>query len=224
EGLIERALGLGQRAQSWEALAYYRMQMYALRSAQGRLEELEATIARSLEEYPGYPIFRCVLAALYGELGRELECASAFETLAADDFAALPRDEEWLYGMTLLAPVCASLGDERRAELLYGLLAPYGDRNALSVPDVAAGSVARSLGVLAAATGRPEEAARHYEDALAMNERIGALPWLARTRHDYGRMLQAHDADRAGALLRDAVDLYRTLGMTSWALRAGQGA
>jgi len=120
--------------------------------------------------------------------------------------------------------VCASLGDERRAELLYGLLAPYGDRNALSVPDVAAGSVARSLGVLAAATGRPEEAARHYEDALAMNERIGALPWLARTRHDYGRMLQAHDADRAGALLRDAVDLYRTLGMTSWALRAGQGA
>ena len=35
-----------------------------------------------------------------------------------------------------------------------------------------------------------------------MNERIGALPWLARTRHDYDR----------------------TLGMTSWALRAGQGA
>ena len=131
-----------------------------------------------------------MLAALYDELGRELECASAFETLAADDFAALPRDEEWLYGMTLLAPVCASLGDERRAELLYGLLAPYGDRNALSVPDVAAGSVARSLGVLAAATGRREEASGHYEDALAMNERIGALPWLARTRHDYGRMLQ----------------------------------
>ena len=224
EGLIERALGLGQRAQSWEALAYYRMQMYALRSAQGRLEELEATIVRSLEEYPGYPIFRCVLAALYDELGRELECASAFETLAADDFVALPRDEEWLYGMTLLAPVCASLGDERRAGLLYGLLAPYGDRNALSVPDVAAGAVARSLGVLAAATGRREEASGHYEDALAMNERIGALPWLARTRHDYGRMLQAHDADRAGELLREAVDLYRTLGMTSWALRAGQGA
>jgi hypothetical protein len=43
EGLIERALGLGQRAQSWEALAYYRMQMYALRSAQGRVDELEAT-------------------------------------------------------------------------------------------------------------------------------------------------------------------------------------
>ena len=74
--------------------------------------------------------------------------------------------------MTLLAPVCASLGDARRAELLYGLLAPYGDRNALSVPDVAAGAVARSLGVLAAATGRREEASGHYEDALAMNERL----------------------------------------------------
>jgi hypothetical protein len=177
---------------------------------------------RSLDEYPGYPIFRCVMAALYCELGREVECASDFEALAADGFAALPRDEEWLYGMTLLAPVCASLRDAPRAELRHDLLAPYGDRNALSVPDVAAGSVARSLGLLAATAGREEEASAHYEDALAMNERMGALPWLARTRHDYGRMLLSHDADRGQALLRGAVDLYRTLGMTTWALRAGQ--
>ena len=65
-----------------------------------------------------------------------------FEGLAAEDFAELPRDEEWLFGMSLLAPVCAFLGDTGRAALLYDLLWPYAERNALSVPDLSTGSVA----------------------------------------------------------------------------------
>jgi tetratricopeptide (TPR) repeat protein len=224
ERLIERALGLGQRAQSWEALAYHRLQLYALRSAQGRLDEVEEVIARSLDEYPRYAVFRCVLASVYFELGRREEAVSVFEELATNDFASLPRDEEWLFGMTLLAPVCEALGDERRAAFLYEALAPYGDRNALSVPEHAAGSVSRSLGVLAAAIGRRDDAARHFEDALAMNARMGARPWVARTQHDYGRMLLAHDPERGRELLERAADAYRALGMTAWAERAHSAA
>ncbi len=224
EGLIERALGRGQRAQSWEALAYYRLQMFTLCSAQGRLDELEDPIRRSVDDYPGYPVLRCALAGLYCELHREAECAAVLRDLAADDFAALPRDEEWLFGMTILASVCEFLGDEPRAARVYELLAPFGDRNALSVPDVAAGSVSRSLGVLAAATRRWEPAIRHFEDALAMNARMDARPWLARTRHDYGRALLARaapgDRDHARELLAQARDAYHELGMTTWARRA----
>ena len=55
--------------------------------------------------------------------------------------------------------------------------------------------------------------------ALATNARMGAGPWLAHTRHDYARMLlaRAHrsDRERARALLAEAVETYRGLGIIS---------
>jgi DNA-binding SARP family transcriptional activator/tetratricopeptide (TPR) repeat protein len=226
EDRIERALGLGQEAQSWEALAYYRVQLYALRSAQGRLAELEDAIRRSVVEYPHYAVFRCVLTSLLAEVGSTAEAAIMFEPLAADGFAALPRDEEWVFGLSLLAEVSDRLGDAPRSARLYELLAPFAGRNVLSVPDVAAGSVARTLGVLAAATGRWEAADAHFEEALAMNLRMGARPWAARTLHGRARMLVARgapgDRARASEELRRAIDGYRALGMTAWAQRAAR--
>jgi serine/threonine protein kinase len=44
EILIEDALSLGDRAQSWNAAVTHRMQLYALRSEQGRLEEVEEVV------------------------------------------------------------------------------------------------------------------------------------------------------------------------------------
>ena len=122
------------------------LQMFTLCSAQGGLDELEDPIRRSVDDYPGYPVLRCALAGLYCELHREAECAAVLRDLAADDFAALPRDEEWLFGMTLPASVCEFLGDEPRAARVYELLVPFGDRNALSVrmspPSASSSSVA----------------------------------------------------------------------------------
>jgi tetratricopeptide (TPR) repeat protein len=149
-----------------------------------------------------------------------------FEPLAADGFAALPRDEEWVFGLSLLAEVIDRLDDAPRSARLYELLAPFAGRNVLSVPDVAAGSVARTLGVLAAATGRWEAADAHFEEALAMNLRMGARPWAARTLHGRARMLVARgapgDRARASEELRRAIDGYRALGMTAWAQRAAR--
>ena len=48
--------------------------------------------------------------------------------------------------------------------------------------EVALGPVARYLGILAATTSRWEDAARHFEDALALSARIGARPLLAHPR------------------------------------------
>ena len=73
--------------------------MFGLRSAQGRLDELEELISQSIDEYSSYGVFRCVLASLYAELERESECQLVLQGVAADDFAGLPRDEEWLFGM-----------------------------------------------------------------------------------------------------------------------------
>ena len=43
---------------------------------------------------------------------------SALDAVAADDFATVPRDMNWLSAMASAAEVCAILGDARRARAL----------------------------------------------------------------------------------------------------------
>jgi DNA-binding SARP family transcriptional activator/tetratricopeptide (TPR) repeat protein len=220
EQLIEEAIELGDRAQSWNARIAYRMQLYLLRKAQGRLEELVNIYEghRGAFDYRTYPIFDCILARFYDDLGRHDEARARFEELAENDFGGVPVDEEWLASMCLLAEAAASLGDLRRSRVLYELLRPYEDRVGTSYPEINLGSVARYLGLLSATEARWGEAERHFTDALHVNRRIGARPWLGHTQEDYARMLFARgegpDAEKAGQLLDDARTTYRALGMT----------
>ncbi len=222
EELIQVALGLGERAQGWHAAVTFRLQLYSLRREQGRLEEVEGLVRSSVEEYDTYPAWRCVLVDMLTELSHEAEARHALEALAADEFAAVPFDEWWLVSMSRLAEAASSLGDTSRAATLYELLLPYGDRVAVTYSENVTGSVARYLGLLAATTERWEAAEQHFGDALAMNERIGARTWLAHTQHDLAHMLlnRGGEVTRARELLTTCRDMYRELGMQSWADRA----
>jgi tetratricopeptide (TPR) repeat protein len=160
-----------------------------------------------------------VLAHVYTELGRQKEARDVFETLASHEFGALPFDDEWIFGASLLTEVAEGLEDAPRVRTLYKLLLPYADRNAVSNPDICIGSVSRNLGILAARLCQWREAARHFEDALAMNARNNARPWLARAQHDYARMLLAReepgDRERAAELLARALETCRALEMAA---------
>ncbi|MBA3728367.1 MAG: AAA family ATPase, partial [Actinobacteria bacterium] len=217
ERLIEEMFELGDRAQGPMARAYEIGQLYALRRLQGRLAEVEPTLESLAGEYPTYLVLRCELAQARIELGRESRAREVLDDLARDDFGVLPRNDEWLFGTCLLAEVVAALGDASRAQILYDLLLPYGPRNAVSAPDAYTGSVSRNLGTLAVALSRPEVGAVHFEDALAMNERMGARPWVALTRYEYGRMLLSSDSDpaRASEQLEMALETARQLGMAT---------
>ena len=220
EALEAQALRAGY-ARSADADCSYRLAMFIMRRAQGRLAEVENLIRDAVDRYPGYRSFRCFIPLLELELGREDETRRAFEELAEGEFAALPRDSEWLFCLALLAEVAAHLDDQARAALLYRLLGPYARVNAMAAGEVALGPVARYLGILAATTAQWEAAARHFEDAIEMNAKMGARPALAHTRHDYGRMLLERDhpgdRERALELLDDAISAYQELGMESWA-------
>jgi uncharacterized protein HemY len=104
--------------------------------------------------------------------------------------------------------------------VLYRLLRPYGRLNAMASGEVAIGSVARYLGILATATGRWDAAAEHFEEGITLNERMGARPWLAHAQDDYARMLlqraQPGDRQRAFDLFAEAASSYRKLGMERW--------
>ena len=101
--------------------------------------------------------------------------------------------------------------------MLYEALRPYPDRVAVGLPEVSTGSVSRPLALLATTLSRWEDAERHFDKALEVNERIGARSWLAHTRHDYAEMLTKRDgpgdAERARRLMAEARSVYRELGI-----------
>src|SRR5688572_3293051 len=63
--------------------------------------------------------------------------------------------------------------------------------------------------MLAATMKRWQEAEQHFENALAMNTRMYARPWLAHTQYNYATMLQARnlpgDHEKAVFLLHEAL-------------------
>ena len=143
----------------------------------------------------------CSSDLIYVATGRRAEARRELEALTRDDCAALPFDIDWLLGMSLLAETCAWLNDSDSAPVLYRRLLPWAGLNAGDATDGIRGSVSRYLGLLATTLDRFDEADSHFGDAEAANERMGARPWLAYTRHDHGRMLLRRDrgADRQRA-------------------------
>ena len=81
------------------------------------------------------------------------------------------------------------------------------------------GAATYFLGLLATTMTKWEEAERHFEDAMDMNARMGARPWLAHTQHRYAEMLLACMKPgyrlRSISLLDDAMVTSRKLGMRS---------
>lgn len=223
KALAERALSLGERALPAGAIPVYHIQRYTLCDFRGSAEEVEPAIRNLITEHPARPVFRCVLAHLHARLGRLSEAKRELDDLAEADFSALPFDQEWLFGMSLLAETSALLGDTESAYVLYELLAPWAALNVADQAEGIRGSLSRYLGMLAATTKRWEQGERRFQDAIAMNTRMGARPWLAHTQYDFAQMLHARDGrgdrERAHALLDAAVATYRELGMESYAVK-----
>ena len=217
EGLMSDLRALGERAQPEMAIPVHLVQRYTLCDFRGGLEDVEPVMRALAAERPARPVFRCVLAHVHARVGRLPEARRALDDLTRDDCAGLPFDQEWLFGMSLLAETSGLLGDAGSATVLYRLLLPWSALNVVDQCEGIRGSVSRYLGILAPAAGRGREADRHFEDALAMNAETGALPWLARTRNDYARMRLARDGpgdrERARELLDASLGGYRELGM-----------
>jgi DNA-binding NarL/FixJ family response regulator len=66
--------------------------------------------------------------------------------------------------------------------------------------------------------GHWEEAERHFAEAIAMNARLAAKPWLAHTQYRYAEMLLARsqpgDHERAATLLNEVLAISAELGMS----------
>jgi DNA-binding SARP family transcriptional activator len=217
EALMERAAAAGRSAVSWNAAATRRLQLFLLHRHLGGLEALDDEIRASGHEFASPLIHRAVLAYVCARVGHASEAAAIVAELTDHDLSDWHVDEEWLFGVCILAEACATLGDTGAGARLYEVLTPYASLNAIAVPEAALDSTSRALGILATLLGRLDDAAGHFEEALDMNQRMGAVPWLAHTRHAYADMLGvrggAGDRTRAEELRSQALATYRELGM-----------
>ena len=218
ERLTNEAFAMGRRVH--ERLAAQGLGVFSvvLGWERGAMPDLASVLERFGAQYPGVGAWRAGLAFLYVEEGRVADARREFESLADELPTQATRDGVWLASTALLALVCASLGDEERAGVLYDALDPYAERMVFAGRAlVCLGSVAYHLGALAATMGHRDEAAAHFERAIAMHARFGHGPWLARARVGYARMLLesegAADRQRGRTLLAEAVAVAETLGM-----------
>jgi DNA-binding CsgD family transcriptional regulator len=190
-----------------------------LRREQGRLHEIAAALEPLTDVHTVWKTRHALRVLLAIELGRE-DAGALFDEMAARDFADVPVTERWLDALAVLAEACVILGAPRprQAQLLYDLLLPYSDRlMAVLVEITHLGAVSRFLGMLATLLGRWNDAERHFEHALALNERMGLRPFVAHTQHAWADTLvkrgDTSDIDRARELNAQALAAAREIGM-----------
>jgi hypothetical protein len=117
-----------------------------------------------------------------------------------------------------LGQVASDLEDQALAEHFYPQLQKVAGQVAVTaIGIVCYGSLALPCGLLAACLRRWDEADRYFGEAEAMNERIGARPYLVRTRRAWADMLidrnAPGDGARIAALMAAAHDTAVVIGM-----------
>jgi class 3 adenylate cyclase/tetratricopeptide (TPR) repeat protein len=227
EAAATRALAIGRPARGTMALMWFGLWLYALRRDQGRLAEMEtplrALLERSWDTPALAPALHAGLAYLYLETDRLDQAAVELERILDD--GRYRRLDTGVITVAYLSEVAAALGHRALAAELYERLVAYdGQTVVVDGPSYCNGAVARYLGLLAACLGRTDDAERHFNDALSMNERIGARPWVARTKLDFAHLLAARDTPpntvRARQLADDSLSISEEIGMPALRDRA----
>jgi tetratricopeptide (TPR) repeat protein len=212
---MSAALEQGRDAGQPDALLYFAIQLFQLRDEQGRLGEAEQAVARVVASAPELPSVRAVLGLVYAEVGRLDEARVVFEALGQADFAQLPVEASTVVAYCFCARLAAALDDAVRAAQLHRLLAPFPDQIAVWAVGLGIGSVSYYLGCLAFSMGALDEALARFAAAAAIDQRVSAPTWLARTRMGWARALLTRgapgDVEQARHLLEQALDTARQL-------------
>lgn len=178
-----------------------------------------------LQQTPYLGVARALLALAHAELGESDEAHLEASRLIDDGWDELPFDSTWLPIVALLGAAEAKLGNGAAAREIHRRLEPYAASHIVIGSEATSycGSVALPLAQLAEALGWHNKAERYFRAAITAHDAVGALPWAARARIDFGRMLRARDRtgdhERARDLFSQARRITDTLGLPNLAQR-----
>ena len=209
---------LAQYVDGGLAEQYRIIQQTHLSYAKGEMGACEAALREVVELYPEIALAHAALAnalAASGDLYSAREALNWFDATNLDGGSGFFR----YFTLALAAESASIVQDQRRARILYEVLQGHARENVvISWGAGLLGSVSHYLGLLAASSAEFDDAARHFEDALAMNAELQAPGLVAVTKRRYSEVLLKRDrpADRSLAtqLLRDAVATFEALQMT----------
>jgi hypothetical protein len=204
-----KRLGLGY------ADLYFGLHRMMVRWERRGLSDLRLPPASEGWEITSAPVFGAMRLFTRIQMGGGPALKHDWELLCQDDFAAIPRDMNYLLALSLLASMAVELRDVPRARVLYDRLAPYVRFGTTSLLTLTTGSVAHFLAMLAELLDERRTAAAYYETAIADNDRMGYVPWAARSRVRYASLLlrEGSAPARARELLHDAREVARRLGL-----------
>ncbi|MDF2975933.1 MAG: transcriptional regulator, LuxR family [Actinomycetospora sp.] len=180
-GQVDHAEAEGLRLRVQPASLYATGQRFLLLRQTGRVAEAEIALRDQAARWPILVTFRCQLALLLADTGRDTEALALLDGLVADRCAVLPRDSLWLASVAILAEAASRLGHRGHCAVLHDLLAPYRGRIAFLGAVAWWGAVDHYLGLTAAARGDVERAEAYYRDALRLHEAWQATPFVAAT-------------------------------------------
>jgi class 3 adenylate cyclase/tetratricopeptide (TPR) repeat protein len=199
EQQVSAAFELGRAGGQPDANMVHLAQLFVIRRDQGRYGELVEPLRQFVQAHPHLPVWGATLAGLYCETDQLDQARAQVAMLAANGFH-LPVDWTWPSAVMSLAQVASDLGDRTLAEHFYPQLQKVaGQVGVTGIGLVCYGSLALPCGLLAACLRRWDEADRYFGEAEAMNERIGARPYLVRTRRAWAAMLIDRNAPGDGA-------------------------
>jgi hypothetical protein len=167
------ARGLAEATRSPGVMSLWMFQRFSMAYLRGR-PELVTEMAEPL-------VLQLAAWRTTLPLAAWLSAASGRRDEALDRLTAYRPEPDNLVGLCGAADACVMLADRVRGEPLYPLLVARAKTarafSALS-PGALQGPLSRTLGDLARLTGRPAEAAQHYQQAIADCDHLGA-GWLA---------------------------------------------
>jgi tetratricopeptide (TPR) repeat protein len=216
------AMGLPEESDAQERFGVSGVLMaqeVAIRTLRGGMAELVPILQVALERTP-WGAVRCAFVSALADADRLDEARSELGDLSRKRFAAVPRDALWPLSSIAITEAIKLCGDTRTAGELYEELEPL---KGLCEPGpyggAVYGSIDRSLGMLAAQSGRYEDAFEHFAVAMQLNASLASPAWVARTAADYAETLQAEgsatNVAKAAELRRSALPAAESCGMTA---------
>jgi hypothetical protein len=191
---------------------------FLIQREQGRHRDLVPALEGLAQQYPALAVWRSALAMLHAEIGELGEAHAALEAVMSAGLDSLRLDVGWLSNMAFLAEACRACGTAAEAARLYELLLPYQGRNVVAGPLYYMGPIDYYLGILAAATERPVQAAKHLAVALEAARAAGALPYVARILIAHAAIAEGNrgQEDRhAAEMRREGLEIANSLGMSA---------